>query len=912
MSDFSDPTKSQEKPKSTEEKTTEPAKKDAVEAPFEQEDSVDEVVPQDILSEEPLAAADDSSEKVTDSSPSSSEHIEPQDNVESDNISDSSHTNNEIDKADEALVSEASDDAEPPASEIEAPDTSTEDNDTDKADEAPVSEASDDTEPPVSETETSDISIEDNEIDKADEAPVSEASDDTESPASEIEASDMNTEDDDTGDTDDELIVAAAASKVSSRFGGTRVETIRPEQDSGLSEETTASHDTISAEVPLQEKEKKKKKEKKPKEPLPDVAPESKILNSFSLLPCLTLIIFAALQGGIALFSRDLWPLQETQAAAVVKDTLAASNWLTPMLDGKPYSGAMPFYFWFSSAVALIPDIAITFAVKASTLLSSMLFVLSTYLFARAAGISKKTSLTAGLLTIAAFLPAVTMQLNGMETLFAALVTFAHAAFVMGWRRERSFFWLIIGFICAAAATLTGGFPGLFLPLFSILFITCWRKRPTRFGEWDVAGGFGIYLSIVLSWFAYVYFAVQPDYLLNLVPNVLAAPFKGALAHLPYWWHMLAMLPFILLPWLVVFLVLPWTRVLSVSFYKDVLATRNPENIGIAYLWLSAILTCALYCALDYMSPVWLLVLLPQIAILAARAIKNFSPLRSKVFYRLLAAVFFGFGVALICLVNFTEIIPFEIQGWIYMAAILLAAAGIFWFRFPLNSRCGVIGMAVVMTLLMQPLFIMSAPAINSFISTKDISLTMEEYAAKDFTPVVYNADPAPFAYFVSEPVIHIIDPHSLTTILNSKRNVVVIMSATEWNNWLTKPESLELVGTQKTAIPHIGQGFILAVQQKNTSRYSNPLPADGQPESVTPDTQDPAQDSTADEPTTAPSSKEKPVMDGPQTDNEEEPAPLQEPLNDHSTTATSADSTAKQEAAMATQVAPELAVPEN
>lgn len=864
MSDFSDPTKSQENPKRTEEETTEAVKKDAAEAPFGQEDSVEEVVSQNILSEEPPATADDSSENVTYSSPSSSEHIEPQENVDSDNTSDSSEPADEIDKSEETPISGVSDEAEPPAC--------------------------DDAEPSTNDEAKSSVS------------------DDTESPVSETEVSDMNIEDDDTGDTDDELIVAAAASKVSSTFGGTRVETIRPEPESVQTEDTTTSHDTISAEVPPQEKEKKKKKEKKPKEPLPDVAPESKILNSFSLLPCLTLIIFAALQGGIALFSRDLWPLQETQAAAVVKDTLTASNWLTPMLDGKPYSGAMPLYFWFSSAVALIPDIAITFAVKVSTLLSSTLFVLSTYLFARAAGINKKTSLTAGLLILAAFLPAVTMQLNGMETLFATLVTFAHAAFVMGWKQERSFFWLITGFICAAAATLTGGFPGLFLPLFSILFITCWRKRPTRFGEWDVAGGFGIYLSIVLSWFAYVYFAVQPDYLLNLVPNILSAPFKGALTHLPYWWHMLAMLPFILLPWLIVFLVLPWTRVLSVSFYKGVLATRNPENIGIAYLWLSGVLTCALYCALDYMTPVWLLVLLPQIAILVARAIRNFSPLRSKVFYRLLAIVFFGFGVALICLVNFTEIIPFEIQGWMYMAAILLAAAGIFWFRFPLNSRSGVIGMAVVMTLLMQPLFIMSAPAINSFISTKDISLTMEEYAAKDFTPVVYNADPAPFAYFVNKPVIHIIDPHSLTTILNSKRNVVVIMSATEWNNWLTKPESLELVGTQKTAIPHIGQGFILAVQEKSTSRYDNPLPTDEQTDTVTPDTQNPAQEPTINEPgTNAP-----PAMDAPQTDNEEEPVPLQEPLNDHSTTATSADSTAQQEAAMTIEITPELAVPEN
>lgn len=840
MSDFSDPTKSQENTKHTEEETTEAAQKNTAEAPFEQEESVDEVVSQEILSEKSLATADDSSEKVTDAQPSSPEHIEPPENFESENKSDDPYKINETDKADKTSVSESTDEAETTAS--------------------------------VTDT------------------------------------SENRTEDGDTAGTSDDLITTTAASKVGSRFSGTGVETIRPEPESSLYGDATTSHETISAEIPPQAKEKKKKKEKKPKVPLPDVAPESKILNSLSLLPCLTLIIFAALQGGIALFVRDLWPLQETQAAAVVKDTLAASNWLTPMLDGKAYSGAMPLYFWFSSAVALIPNIAITFAVKVSTLLSSMLFVLSTYLFARAVGVSKKTSLTAGLLTMAAFLPAITMQLNGLETLFAALVTFSHAAFVMGWRQQRSFFWLFTGFICAAAATLTGGFPGLFLPLFSIMFITFWRKHPTRFGEWDVAGGFGIYLSLVLSWFAYVYFAVQPEYLLNLVPNILAAPFKGALEHLPYWWHMLAILPFILLPWLIVVLVLPWTKVLSITFYKNILETRNPQNIGVAYLWLSAVLTCALYCVLDYMTPVWLLVLLPQLAILTARAIKNFSPLRSKVFYRLLALIFFGTGVGLIYLVNFTEIIPFKIQGWMYMSAILLAAAGIFWLRFPFNSRFGVIGITLVMTLLMQPLFIMSAPAINSFISIKDISITMEEYAAKDFTPVVYNTDPASFAYFVSKPVLHIIDPHSLTAILNSKRNVVLIMSAIDWNNWLTKPDSLQLVGTQNTAVQHIGRGFILAIQEKNTSRYSTPLPVEPQPESVTPETQEP----TIEEPSKTPPAKENPAIDAPQTDNEEEPVPLQEPLNDQSTTAASPDSTPKKEAVMATQVAPELTSPKN
>lgn len=371
---------------------------------------------------------------------------------------------------------------------------------------------------------------------------------------------------------------------------------------------------------------------------------------------------------------------------------------------------------------------------------------------------------------------------------------------------------------------------------------------------------------------------------------------------------MLAVLPFILLPWLIVVLVLPWTKVLSITFYKNILTTRNPENIGVAYLWLSAVLTCALYCVLDYMTPVWLLALLPQLAILAARAIKNFSPLRSKVFYRLLALIFLGAGAGLIGLVNFTTLLPFEIQGWMYISAILLAAAGIFWLRFPLNSRLGVIGLALVMTTLMQPMIIMSAPAINSLMSTKGISMTMEEYAEKEFTPVVYNADPAPFAYFVNSPITHVFDLHSLTTILNSEKNVVLIMSATDWNNWLTKPESLTLIETQHSAIPHLGQGFILAIQEKKASRYIAPQPTEPQPESVVPETQQP----TEEKPNETPPAKEKPEMEAPQTDNEEEPAPLREPLNDNSTTATSPVSTAQQEAAMVTPTAPELTTPEN
>ena len=863
MSDVSDPTKSQENPKRTEDNTSEAPPEKAAESSVPTQTSEEETPLDETPSEEIIPAEEESAEQKQDS---------------------------------EIAWSEYTESPELPATEEHSSIES----------EEPASITSEE-EPPQEESET----IVPSEVDytesteSTDASPVDSAKEqDTDEPVSDTIF------DDDTNDTDDELIVAAAASKVSSRFGGTRTEKIYPDPepaDSETLEKEKPHHGTVSAEVPP--KEKKQKKEKKPKEPLPDVAPESKTLTLLSLLPCVTLLAFAALQGGIALFFRDLWPLQETQTAAVVKDTLAASNWLTPMLDGKPYSGAMPLYFWFTSAVALIPDVALTFAVKAATVISSMLFVLSTYLFSRAAGISKKTSLTSGLLVMAAFLPAVTMQINGLETLFAALVTFAHAAFVMGWKRQRSFFWLLIGFICAAAATLTGGFPGLFLPLFSIIFVSCWRKRPTRFGEWDVAGGFGIYLSIVLSWFAYVYFAVQPEYLLNLVPNILAAPFEGALNHLPYWWHMLAMLPFLLLPWLIVILLLPWTKLFSISLYKNILATRNPEFIGIAYLWLSAVLTCALYCVLDYMTPVWLLVLLPQLAILAARAISNFSPLRSKIFYRLLAVLFLGAGAGLIGLVNFTDVVPFAIDGWMYMSAILLAAAGIFWIKFPLNSRLGIVGITVVMTLLLQPLFIMSAPAINSFISTKDISVTMEEYAAKDFVPVVYNTDPAPFAYYVEKPITHAFDLHSLTTLLNANKNVVLIMTAAEWENWLTKPESLELVGRQGAAIPHLGKGFVLAIQEKRSTRYMPQDSTEPQPENMTPPATD--EQPTVNEPETTPPVQNEPTLDAPQTDNEEDPAPLREPLNDNSTTATSPD-TAQPKAAMVSPVTTDLTIPAN
>lgn len=861
MSDVSDPTKSQENPKRTEDNTSEAPPEKAAESSVPPQTNEEEAPLNETPSEKILPTETESAEQGDDSGIDWSEYTESPELTPTEQRSST--------ESDEPSSGTSEDEPLQEESETEFP-----------------SEVGY-TEPTESTDEFLDDSVK--EQDTAD------------------EISDTIS-DDDTNDTDDELIVAAAASKVSSRFGGTRTEKIYPDPEPADSETVEKPHHgTVSAEVPP--KEKKQKKEKKPKEPLPDVAPESKTLNFLSLLPCLTLLAFAALQGGIALFFRDLWPLQETQTAAVVKDTLAASNWLTPMLDGKPYSGAMPLYFWFTSAVALIPDVALTFAVKAATVISSMLFVLSTYLFSRAAGISKKTSLTSGLLVMAAFLPAITMQINGLETLFAALVTFAHAAFVMGWKRQRSFFWLLIGFVCAAAATLTGGFPGLFLPLFSIIFISCWRKRPTRFGEWDVAGGFGIYLSIVLSWFAYVYFAVQPEYLLNLVPNILAAPFEGALQHLPYWWHMLAMLPFLLLPWLIVILLLPWTKLFSITLYKNILATRNPEFIGIAYLWLSAVLTCALYCVLDYMTPVWLLVLLPQLAILAARAISNFSPLRSKIFYRLLAVLFLGAGTGLIALVNFTEVLPFAIDGWMYMSAILLAAAGIFWIRYPLNSKLGVVGITVVMTLLLQPLFIMSAPAINSFISTKDISMTMEEYAAKDFVPVVYNTDPAPFAYYVEKPVTHAFDLHSLTTLLNANKNVVLIMSAAEWENWLTKPESLKLVGEQGAAIPHLGKGFVLAIQEKRATRYMPQESTEPQPETMTPPAPD--EEPAIEEPEATPAAPEKPALDAPQTDNEEDPAPLREPLNDNSTTATSSD-TAQPKAAMVSPVTTDLTIPAN
>ena len=633
-------------------------------------------------------------------------------------------------------------------------------------------------------------------------------------------------------ETNDEIIETITTPKVSGRFSGKRVETIRPE---------TASTGTSSADtqMPPQTEKPSSAKKKKEKKPLPDTVPSNNLLTGLAAVPWLTLLIFVALQGGIALFLRDLWPAQEAQTAAVVKDTLAASNWLTPMLDGKPYSGAMPFYFWFASALARIPSLSLAFAIKLSTVLSSALFITATALLARASGASKKTSLTSGMLILGAFIPAILLQLNGLETLFAALVTFAHTAFIMAWKRKRSFVWMSLGFISTAAATLTGGFPGLFLPLLSLLVLTCWRKRPTRFGEWDVAAGFGIFLVIVFSWFAYVYFAVQPEYLLNLVPNILAAPFTNIPKHLPFWWHMLAVLPFMLLPWIVILIVLPWENILKISFYKNILATRNPENIGGAYLWVSAALTCGLYCLIDVKySPVWLLVLLPQAAILTAKAMRNFSPLRSVIFFRMLAVLFMAAGLGLIGVVNFTQLIPFPIQGWMYLAAILIASAGILWFKAPWNCRLGTVALALIMTILMQPVLIVSAPTIDAAFSMQELAITMEEYAEKDFTPVVFNADPAPFAYFVRKPVQHVYSLHELGSLIDNTPNVILAISSTDWNNWLTKPSSLHLLKSNTPVLPHLGEGFILAVQEGHSGIYSpdTTMPI---PDSAPVDTQD-------------------------------------------------------------------------
>ncbi len=387
----------------------------------------------------------------------------------------------------------------------------------------------------------------------------------------------------------------------------------------------------------------------------------------------------------------------------------------------------MPGYYWFMALIALIP-MPVGFFLPVLTAASGLVAVMGTYTLAwclmpkgKREGVPFVTGLL--LLTSPAFMTFGHMVLP--EVLTAGLLAFALALLYRGWVSSSGLFCFLSGFIFAALAVFVGGAVPLWVVLCGSLLFTLWRTTFRRAHRPDAVIGFACFVLLFAAWLVVVILlGGEGAASLDTVLLYFIAPFMP-----PYWpietdWMSgILLCVILLLPWTLVPIFVNWLTVIGGAVPQ--LKASRKENAGGAWAWITLTVGCLVLIRQSNMSLQAVIILLPLVAFLLAKALCHLSAKNSRVFFLFVALLLLGVGAV------FTFVsVPATASLWVhavppllkdmilathglpFVASVLLVAAVIL-FKFTRRefARGTLLGIAFFACVLVQSMTVLVIPS---------------------------------------------------------------------------------------------------------------------------------------------------------------------------------------------------------
>ena len=395
-----------------------------------------------------------------------------------------------------------------------------------------------------------------------------------------------------------------------------------------------------------------------------------------------------------------------------------------------------------------------------------------------------------------------------------ALLLLALAAFAPSLRICAALSLLLL----TAAFVLTGGTPyftwplGYALPCLLAALFVLWQLTPQRLFRMDFFIGAAAGLAVIAVWPALIFLESGNLSLLTdvLLKEYVLAPALAALALEGGWLGTLALLPLLLLPWLLAVVFLPWHGFLGKSMREGLAASRRPEKEGLAFLWCSALAALLLVCALKDRSAWDFLPAFGPLACLAGRAVMGLSGRRASGFRLGMAALTLAAGVLTILYgLMLFNILPQPAflglpewkmashGGFFVTGAILLVAGALIWFGLGSSRPEGVLLiMALTVTGLGYPLGSLVAPHFDALLSPKAQALTLRAYADKGYAVASYNVPEGAYAFYAATRV-KALDAPGPENLAALGQNAVLALPAADYEALADKPEGFAVAQRQ-------------------------------------------------------------------------------------------------------------------
>lgn len=614
----------------------------------------------------------------------------------------------------------------------------------------------------------------------------------------------------------------------------TQEATIKPEADTALIAETKAT-DTAwdkkqtkkeaRAEKKAQKEEAKKLKvasnksgflASRPIKTLPPSMPPSvstRIFNFMAYMPWLFLTLFIVGATILTLDARALWFSDEVRHASAFTEMLKSGNFFALELNGALYPDKPPLYFWFLYLLYDLIKVNGPLLYFSAAALSSILYLWGSLALGRFVGrLDGRSILAGGIILLTTGYITGLMHYARMDMLFAALILASHVFFFVTWSKKDTKLFSVLAFAFAALACLTKGPLGIVFPLLAGLFFLIWQGRLSRLFKLDILIGLVVGALIIGGWLAGLYSETSFDYIKNeIFGGQIVQRAIDASHHAQSWSYYLVRLPLLILPWLAIIFCLPYERLFSKKNRERIRASRTPEADGISYLWcmtISGILVLSLISTkiLIYMLPV-----LPAMAMLAGRGVLNLMGKRAFLFRFIscFIALVAGLGILLGALALFGTIpmpafvkapawsISFNI-GFILTSGILLATGLALWLLMRSSRPEGVLLIFLVSALVSSyPLYKMATPSLDNVMSPKAQGEIIKEHIDDGFHVVTYGLYGGIYTYYAEHNLDKVSSLDEINILMEKEDKLLLAIRNKDLKDWGDKPEALKEINRQ-------------------------------------------------------------------------------------------------------------------
>ncbi len=602
-----------------------------------------------------------------------------------------------------------------------------------------------------------------------------------------------------------------------------------------------------------------------PKADAPGPAEKAFRLLSWVGLP-FVLLLAAALTVPNLFSGGALWFSDAVRHADVYMRFLDG-DWLTLSLNGVPYTDKPPLYFWFLRALDAIPGLDPPRLFFAGAALSALAFIGTAWLLARATGHDRRVALAAGLMAATSIYLAGLANYPRMDLLFAAAINLSFICLYRGWIRDRAVLWLALGFALAGVAALIKGPLGLLFPLLASVLFLFWRGTPGRLNGRDGLPGFALMLLIPLAWIAALMLSGHTDYVEQTFALQIMGRAIKAWHHAEPWWYYAANLPLVWFPWL---LILPFIAWFGAARALPAAWKNRKADGGRGWLWIILIGGIAALSAVSSKIAIYLLPLVPALAVLTARALLNLSPRRSRAFFGTMAVILGLIGLAFLLAAYSSLWLPLVPETWLgrvppitfayldtasginLMGLILLALAGVLLFATRRSQPGGALLVTSLgITALMLPYTLVAAPSLDIMLSPRVQAEAMARLADRGYAPASYRVYPGIYAYYFNDElgrlhpdaprpndvIADLPDWDGVNAFLAAHPRAALAMREKDWNRWENRPDGLNVAQRQWL----VDQPYLLLTFERPAPGLETPPvtprpPAPQSPPSLLPD----------------------------------------------------------------------------